>query len=439
MELWLFLLLIILSIFLYSLVFRSIASISGNKTQSSPESTKKNINLEKKSAAEEASKLRPISKNEESELRHCFPWGVYYLQNIDYRPQAILCRGKLRTNPEAAYKTVQENIKQKFSDRFLVVFQEGLKDKPFFALVPNPEAKQAKHTQEKLVRPLLALGLLVITLLTTTVVGTEIAGVSFEAVQEDPSLLLQGLPYSLALIAILGIHETGHYLMTRHYGIKATLPYFIPVPFFLGTFGAYIQMRSPVPNRKALFDVSIAGPLAGLVASLPALVWGLSRSDVIPLSDESSILNFDALNPRFSLLLSVFAKLALGNKLSPGMAIDLHPVAIAGFIGIVVTALNLMPVGQLDGGHIVHAMFGQKTGAIIGQISRLLVFVLAIAEPGFLLWAIILLFMPVVDEPALNDVSDLDNGRDFLGMICLVLLVIILLPMPATFVQWLNL
>jgi hypothetical protein len=84
-------------------------------------------------------------------------------------------------------------------------------------------------------------------------------------------------------------------------------------------------------------------------------------------------------------------------------------------------------------------MFGQKTGAIIGQISRLLVFILAIAEPGFLLWAIILLFMPVVDEPALNDVSDLDNGRDFLGMICLVLLVIILLPMPATFVQWLNL
>jgi membrane-associated protease RseP (regulator of RpoE activity) len=439
MELWLFLLLTFISIFLYSLIFRSIASISRNKAAASTESKKKGIDLEKQSGVENTTKLRPITQNEESELRHCFPWGVYYLQNIDYLPQAILCRGKLRTNPETAYQTIQENIKEKFSNRFLVVFQEGLKDKPFFALVPNPEAKQTKDTSEKLVRPLLALGLLIITLFTTTVVGSEIAGVSLEAVQENPSLLLQGLPYSIALITILGIHETGHYFITQRYGIKATLPYFIPVPFFLGTFGAYIQMRSPVPNRKALFDISVAGPLAGLIASLPALIWGLSQSEIIPLSDESSILNFDSLNPRFSLLLSILAKLAIGNDLSPGMVIDLHPVAVAGFIGVVVTALNLMPVGQLDGGHIVHAMFGQKTGAVIGQVSRLLVFILAIAEPGFLLWAIILLFMPVVDEPALNDVSDLDNKRDLIGMVCLVLLVLILLPIPATFVQWLNL
>jgi membrane-associated protease RseP (regulator of RpoE activity) len=119
-------------------------------------------------------------------------------------------------------------------------------------------------------------------------------------------------------------------------------------------------------------------------------------------------------------------------------AIHLHPVAVAGYIGLVVTALNLMPVGQLDGGHIVHAMFGQRTGATIGQITRLLVLVLALQERDLLLWAIILLFMPVADEPALNDVSELDNWRDFWGLLALIILVSIVLPPPATITGLLN-
>lgn len=437
MELWLFLILMIFSIALYGVMFRSLARMMRDhaQTASSPSSE----NGESKPSLTEVPKLRPITKKEESELKHCFPWGVFYLQNIDYRPQAILCRGKLRTNPETAYKTIQENVEEKFSDRFLVIFQEGLRGNPFFALVPNPYAKSHPSSSEKLTRPLVALALFLVTLLTTTLVGVGLAGISAEAVQSDPSLLLQGFAYSLPLITILGIHETGHYWMTQRYNIRATLPYFIPVPFFLGTFGAYIQMRSPVPHRKALFDVSIAGPLAGLVATIPFLIWGLSQSEVIPLSEDSTLLNFASLNPRSSFLLSVLGKLTLGSDLAPGMAINLHPVAIAGFIGLIVTALNLTPVGQLDGGHIVHAIFGQKTGAAIGQIARLLILVLAIAEPGFLLWAILLIFMPTIDEPALNDVSELDNKRDFIGMLCLALLVLILLPIPATFVQWLNL
>jgi membrane-associated protease RseP (regulator of RpoE activity) len=123
--------------------------------------------------------------------------------------------------------------------------------------------------------------------------------------------------------------------------------------------------------------------------------------------------------------------LALGSELTSKMAIKLHPVAVAGYIGLVVTALNLMPVGQLDGGHIVHAMFGQRTGATIGQITRLLVLVLSFRVPDLRFWAIILLFMPVADEPALNDVSELDNWRDLLGFLALVILVSILLPAPA--------
>ncbi len=396
---------------------------------------------EKKTAPSsgEESIARPISKQEETDLRNCFPWGVYYLQNVEYRPQAVLCRGKLRTNPELAYQTVRENIEAEFGDRFFVIFQESLNGKPFFALVPNPQAQaKAGRSTEPVTRPALALGLLLITLLTTAVRGVEFAGASVKQLESDPAVLLQGLPYAVALMAILSIHELGHYLAAVCYKMRTTLPYFIPVPFFLGTFGAFIQMRSPVPNRKALFDVGIAGPLAGFLVTLPLLIWGLAHSSVVPLSNASGLFNFESLNPRFSFLLTLLSKWALGSQLTPEMAIHLHPIAVAGYIGLVVTALNLMPVGQLDGGHIVHAMFGQRTGATIGQITRLLVLVLTLKEPDFLVWAIILLFMPVADEPALNDVSELDNWRDLWGFLALVILVSIVLPPPGSITGLLN-
>ncbi|MGD1699752.1 site-2 protease family protein [Dapis sp. BLCC M229] len=383
-----------------------------------------------------------IDKTEETSLRNCFPWTVYYLRNLEYRAQAVICRGHLRSNPEKAYQTVRENVEGKFGDRFLVVFQNSFQGKPFFALVPNPSCSKNK-TQEsqEYKRPImLALGLLLITLFTTTLVGArEIVGISEDAIQYDPNLLIQGLPYGIALILILGCHEFGHYITAQLYKIRTTLPYFIPVPFFLGTFGAFIRMQSPVPNRKSLFDVSIAGPIAGLVVTIPLLIWGLSNSSVVPLSEDSGILSIDSLNPTFSFLLAVLSKLALGTELTYNKGIDLHPVAVAGYIGLVVTAYNLIPIGQLDGGHIVHAMFGQRTGMVIGQISRFLLLLLAFINKEFLFLAIFLFLLPLADEPALNDVSELDDKRDFLGLLMLGLLVMILLPAPKMVIQWLNL
>jgi membrane-associated protease RseP (regulator of RpoE activity) len=378
--------------------------------------------------------LRPIDKAEEATLQNCFPWSLYYLQNIEYRPQALICKGQLRGNPTVAYDTIRENIESHFGDRFLVVFQEGKNGKPFFALVPNPRAKKQPLKQllnTKTTRPALALGLFITTLFTTTWVGTsQIAGITESALQAEPMLFLRGLPYAIALMVILGVHELGHYLVARRYRIQSTLPYFIPIPFFLGTFGAFIQLRSPVPNRRALFDVGLAGPLAGFVITLPLLVWGLANSEVIPLAEEASLLNFQAMDPSASVALTLLSKLALGSQLTAENAIALHPVAVAGCLGLVVTALNLMPVGQLDGGHIVHAMYGQKTGAIVGHVSRFLVLGLVAVHPELLIWAILLFFISVVDEPALNDVSQLDNRRDLWGLAALTILILIVLPAP---------
>ncbi len=376
--------------------------------------------------------VRPIEPTEETQLRNCFPWSTYYIQNIEYRPQAVICRGQLRTSPTQAYQQIKSNIEAQFGDRFLLIFQEGINSKPFFVLVPNNQAAKQVNSpkQEKLTRPVVALVLLLATLVTTTLVGSSIAGVTPKALQSNPQLLFQGLPYALGLMTILGIHELGHYLTARYYKIRATLPYFIPVPFFLGTFGAFIQMRSPIPNRKALFDVSIAGPIAGFIVTLPLLIWGLAHSEVVALNPKIGMLNPEALNPKYSILIALLAKLALGNSLTATSAINLHPVAIAGFLGLIVTALNLMPVGQLDGGHIVHAIFGQRTAIAIGQIARLLLLLLSFIQSEYFIWAIILLLIPLVDEPALNDVTELDNKRDILGLLSMALLVIIVLPLP---------
>ena len=391
-------------------------------------------------AAVEPPIVRPIDKEEEATLQHCFPWSVYYLQNIEYRPQALICRGQLRASPTVAYETVRENVESSFGQRFLVVFQEGLNGKPFFALVPNPDRQKSKNKarSERLTRPGVALGLFLITVFTTTVAGASYianasftpTGVSEDVSRADPGVFLQGLPYALALMFILGVHELGHYVMTRRYQMKATLPYFIPMPFLFGTLGAFIQVRSPVPNRRALFDVGIAGPLAGLVVSLPLLWWGLAHSEVVAMPETASLLTFQEFDPGVSIALALLSKLALGSQLSSEVAIHMHPVAVSGCLGLVITALNLIPVGQLDGGHIVHAMYGQRTGAFIGQICRFLVLGLAFVHSELLLWAILLFFIPAVDEPALNDVSELDDKRDFWGLLALTLLVLIVLPAP---------
>jgi membrane-associated protease RseP (regulator of RpoE activity) len=386
--------------------------------------------------------VRALEASEETQLRECFSWSVYFLQNIEYRPQAVICRGQLRTDPAEAYEKIKENIQEKFSDRFIVIFQEGLNGKPFFVLVPNPQlARDNPRAQEKLTRPGLALVMLFATLLTTTFVGMQVAGFKIEQVQSQPRVFLAGLQYALPLMTILGLHELGHYFTSLRYKIRSTLPYFIPMPLFLGTFGAFIQMRSPIPNRKALFDVGIAGPFAGFVATLPFFVWGLAHSEIISASPQPGLLSgqsLNALNPQYSILVAIIAKIVLGAKLTSGSAIALHPVAVAGVFGLIVTALNLMPVGQLDGGHIIHAMFGQRNALIIGQVARFLLLLISLVQPEFFLWAIIVLFIPLMDEPALNDVTDLDNQRDLWGLAAMALLVSIILPLPEVFARMLN-
>ena len=368
-----------------------------------------------------------MEQEEEKRLRACFPWSVYFLQSIERRQQMMVCRGRLKATPAVAHSTVQQNVRSQFGEQFLVVLQEERNGHPVFTLVPN----RAKPKSAQGSGWLLSLVLFILTLGTTTLAGLLLVGdLSFSELRSQPVILVKGLGYSLAVMAILAVRELVHYATARYHNIAAAAPVFIPMPYFLGTVGAFVRIKAPAPNRRALFDLGLTGPLAGFIVTLPILIWGLAHSQVVSLTEESGLFNFQSLDPKGSILMVLLSKLALGDSLQMDQAIYLHSVAIAGCLGLVLTALNLMPVGQLDGGHIVHAMYGRWGGAAIGNIARVLVAVMAFIQSEYLLWALLLIFMPSRDDPALDDISELNDIRDALGLMAMALLVLIILPMP---------
>jgi hypothetical protein len=268
---------------------------------------------------------------------------------------------------------------------------------------------------------------------TTTWAGALQAGVNL---LHEPRRFAVGLPYSVALMLILGAHELGHYFTAKAHGIRVTPPYFIPVPFALGTFGAFIRIKSLSPDRRALFDVAVAGPLMGLVFAVPALLFGLRFSQVIP-GRLHTFVGDSGVNVDSSLLLAVLARLSLGTSVLAGDHLVLNPLAFAGWLGLIVTALNLMPIGQLDGGHISHALFGSRHAHGLSMVAIAGLFLLALfVWPGLMFWAFIVFFLAGThDLPAANDVSPVGWGRTLVGYGAFLLLVLIVLPVPPALSQ----
>ena len=284
-------------------------------------------------------------------------------------------------------------------------------------------------------RPLVHLGLFLATVLTTLLAGAIEQGVAPAEFLSDPSRILAGVPFSVTLIAILGVHEFGHYSVGRYHGMPVSLPFFIPVPpvppFLLGTLGAVIRLRGAIRDRRALFDMAIAGPLAGLLIAIPAYVVGIARSRVVPvaeLADRASGELF--LGP--SLLSVLLHRLVLGPISADGAAIELHPVGVAAWFGFFVTALNLIPAGQLDGGHIVYAMFGVRHALISKLAVGLLILIgLAFGSINWLVWAALIVgLMGFQHTPTMDDITPLDGRRRLLGLFALILLLLLLPPVP---------
>jgi len=266
-----------------------------------------------------------------------------------------------------------------------------------------------------------------------------------------------GISFSVALLFILGAHEMGHYTYGKRYGVDISPPYFIPAPPLIspiGTFGAFIKIRSPISTKMALFDIGIAGPLAGIIAAIPVIVVGLRLSKVVETGDRELQEGMSLGSPLiFSLLSDVF----LG-KVSEGRDILLHPVAFAGWIGLFVTALNLIPAGQLDGGHIMYSLLSRKW---YRRSSISMVFILGILGigtrplihlfhllwegvplssykglfifdgwPGWIMWAVILSIMGTRHPPTMYDEVPLDGRRRLLGVLAILVFIGCFTPVP---------
>jgi membrane-associated protease RseP (regulator of RpoE activity) len=284
-----------------------------------------------------------------------------------------------------------------------------------------------------------ASGLFLLTFLTTLVAGTHFAAAyahnqaasldllmhTFRLLYRDPVALLSGLPFAATLLTILLAHELGHYFACRHHRIRASYPFFIPAPTLIGTFGAFILIRSPIRSMRALFDVGASGPIVGFLVALPALVFGVWQARVIPslASDANADLVFGV-----PFILRLVAGVVHPNV--PVSDLLLHPVGRAAWVGLFATALNLLPVGQLDGGHIVRSVSARAHRWISLLIPAVLLGLGIFQWQGWLLWAAILIVLRFFRTPPIYDPTPLDPRRRFGAVITLAIFLLCFMPSP---------
>lgn len=286
-------------------------------------------------------------------------------------------------------------------------------------------------------RPWLNALLLLATLVTTTGMGAlHYAGFRAGFTNAVPALglplLLNGLWYSMTILAILGCHELGHYYACRYYRVDASLPYFLPAPILTGTLGAFIRIREPIRTKRMLFDIGVAGPLAGFVIAVPALVIGLMLSNLAPLPP-----TFSGLALGEPLLFKGAARVIWGTE-PQGYALNLHPMAFAAWFGLLATALNLFPIGQLDGGHIAYAVLGRRATVVTyGAIGCALV--LTYLSSSWLVWTALVIAMLFFFGPRHPQTADehvpLDRARLGIAILALGIFIVCFTPAPIEVIQ----
>lgn len=265
----------------------------------------------------------------------------------------------------------------------------------------------------------------VLTALSTLLAGAWLDGAPVDFPLRDPGRIVQGIPFAASLLGILAAHEFGHWVAARRYGLDVSLPFFIPLPLLspIGTLGAVIKMKTPIYTRRMLLDVGAAGPLAGLAVAIPVTIWGVIHSPVLPHVPEGGIFLGEPL--LFRAIAALF-----GPAVPEGHELYLSNVGFSGWIGLLVTALNMLPVGQLDGGHVVYSLLGRKQHAI-GWLFFAAVLVMGWWWPGWYVWAVMILFLIRIRHPPVLDPHlELDPARRIAGWAAVVMSVLCFTPVP---------
>lgn len=331
-----------------------------------------------------------------------------------------------------------------FAGRFLTDSEQGYKEisRRFaaYGYTPTAHHEGGRHIlvampglipKGRVGNPLINLLLFVATVFTTLAAWSAISGSGLYGAILSGDMagaeraVIAAAPFTMTLLGILGVHELGHYIAARYHRVDASLPYFIPLPFIgLGTLGAFISIKSPIQNRKVLFDVGVSGPLAGFVVALPLLFVGLYLSNEAPLF--TSGLTLQLLGPS----LMVESVINLFYDLPANRTLVLHPVFFAAWLGLLLTGMNLLPVGQLDGGHVSYALLGRYAHWLAVATFMGLLAAGYFLSSMWYVWAFFVLMSGLRHTPTLNDITRPDPARQIVGLAALLLFVATIVPMP---------
>ncbi len=363
----------------------------------------------------------PIPEEDLKKLQSIFGIDTFFTtQTIPYQEGAIF-RGNLRGEADVVQPCLAERLEAHFGNKYRLFLVEGVEAKPVVIVLPSSNDPQPMTLGQKN----LALVLFIATIVTTLEAGGILLG--FDLFSNWPRYL-EPLPLSLGLWSILIAHEMGHHLIARRYNIRLSLPFFLPT-WQIGSFGAVTRFESLIPHRSALFDIALAGPACGGLVSFILLILGLI------LSHPGSLFQVPSQFFQGSILVGALAKIVLGDALQNPL-VDVHPITIVGWLGLVITALNLMPAGQLDGGRIIQAVYGRKIARRTTLATLIILGIVTLVNPSNpipLYWAVVIIFLQRdLERPSLNELSEPDDARAAWGLLALFLMLVTLIPLSPT-------
>jgi membrane-associated protease RseP (regulator of RpoE activity) len=373
--------------------------------------------FEQKSATE----VSPIPDEDLTELKGIFGIDTFFAtETIPYQDGAIF-KGNLRGEPDTAYSKMSEKLERAFGDKYRLFLVESPEEKPVVVILPQTNDPQTTTLAQKN----LALVLFVATVVTSLESASLLQGFDLFS---DFSRYAEAIPLSLGLWAVLIAHEIGHRVVANRYHIRLSIPFFLPT-WQIGSFGAITRFESLLPNRTVLFDIALAGPAIAGIVSLFLLVSGLV------LSHSGSMFQLPSEFFRASILVGTLAKVILGSALEQAL-VDIHPLVVIGWLGLVITALNLLPAGKLDGGRIVHAIYGRKTARRSTLATLIILGIVSLFNPVNpipLYWAVLILFLQRdLERPVQNELTEPDDSRAAWGLLSLFLTLATLIPLSAS-------
>lgn len=396
----------------------TIAQEANSADAQAPEATPASSTSPSTATAEVATQepeIVPIPAEDLRQIQSIFGVDTFFAtETIPYQ-EGVIFRGNLRGEVELTFTRLSESLKERLDDRYRLFMVENQDGKPVIIVLPSSRDPQPTTLPQKVFA--------VILMLATVAASLESAGLmlGFDFLT-TPNRITEALPLAAGIVVILIAHEIGHWVLARRYQVRLSLPFFIPT-WQIGSFGALTRFESLLPNRTALFDIAVAGPAVGGMLSLLLLLAGLL------LSHQGSFFQVPTEFFQGSILVGTLARVVLSESLQQPI-VDVHPLVILGWLGLVINALNLMPAGQLDGGRVVQAIYGRKTASRT-TIGTLIVLGLAsLVNPLALYWAIVVLFLQRdLERPSLNELTEPDDARAAIGLLVLFLMVATLLPL----------